>query len=235
MRRILIAALAVACTSACVPSHDDRETLPPKQTVPMITEPMLPDVSSMQPTVMELDHAINVDSIMFDEESMDLGEQFRRCDQYDDLFRAAALRHLPWGLKDAEGARRLKAQAFKESSCRPHVCSDQDACGMMQFLPGTAMDLGIGDRFDPLESVDGGARYMAWLYGQWQAFDRTVDQRWWLALDGYFRGLGRTLRAQQEWGCVNWPDCFRDYAPPLTESYVVTISGYAGHPLEESP
>ena len=94
---------------------------------------------------------------------LDFGDEWQRCDQFDALFVEASQRHFPWGAKGA-GARWLKAQTIKESSCRPEVCSEDDACGLMQLLAGTAGDLGVTDRHDPAQSVEGGARYDAWLY-----------------------------------------------------------------------
>ena len=84
------------------------------------------------------------------------------------------------------------------------------------------------DRHDPAQSVEGGARYDAWLYGQWRAHARTVLQRVRLMLDNYFRGLGRTLADQRTYGCVLWAPCFADHAPPLTVDYVTSISALAG-------
>lgn len=163
---------------------------------------------------------------------LDFGDEWRRCDQYDPLFVQAAQRHFPWGAKGI-GARWLKAQTIKESSCRPEVCSEDDACGLMQHLPGTAADLGMTDRHDPAQSIEGGARYDAWLYGQWRAYDRTVLQRIRLMLDNYFRGLGRTLKDQETYGCVLWAPCFAEHAPPLTVDYVTSISALAGYPVDE--
>ena len=225
MRHIPLIVLS-AFLIGCVPEHDERALMPTVQPVyeqpPSRQKPMSrphfsqPEMSQPKPMSVTLD----------------MGPEYVRCDQYDPLFVGASNRHFPWGAK-GEGARFLKAQAFKESSCRPDVCSDQEACGLMQHLPGTASDLGIRDRFDPVQSVNGGAQYMGWLYGQWSAHDRTFLQRARLALDGYFRGLGRTLAAQKEWGCILWEPCFQDYAPPLTREYVTTISRLAGRPIEE--
>lgn len=158
-----------------------------------------------------------------------MGPKYRACDRYDEIFLAAAQRWMPWGLKE-EGAKWLKAQAFTESSCRPRVCSSAGACGVMQHLEGTAKDMGIVDRFDAVQSIEGGARYVQWLYGQWKAHGRTWLQRIRLALDAYNRGLGNTLGAQRKFGCVMWT-CFRLYAPTETKHYVDVISLRAGHPV----
>lgn len=163
---------------------------------------------------------------------IDFGEEWKKCDQYDPLFVQAARRHLPWGAK-GEGARWLKAQAIEESSCRRAVCSDKGACGLMAHLEGTARDLGMTDRTDPAQSIAGGAKYDAWLYGQYRAHNRTVVQRWHAALDGYNRGLGNTLDDQREFGCINWAPCWRFYAPDETRNYVESISARVGYPIKD--
>lgn len=223
MNRLALVAFSV-CLVGCVP--EERAEMPTVQ--PRVERPMMERVEPQAARPMMKQPEVERPTMV----SLDMGPEYVRCDQYDPLFVGAANRHYPWGAK-GEGARFLKAQAFKESSCRPDVCSDQEACGLMQHLPGTASDLGIMDRLDPVQSVNGGAQYMGWLYGQWRAHDRTFLQRTRLALDGYFRGLGRTLAAQKEWGCINWSDCFQRYAPPLTKEYVTTISRLAGRPVAE--
>jgi soluble lytic murein transglycosylase-like protein len=36
----------------------------------------------------------------------------------------------------------------------------------MQLMPGTAKDMGVEDRFDPAQNLDGGVRYLAYLLSQ---------------------------------------------------------------------
>ena len=152
-----------------------------------------------------------------------LSKEVSACDKYDREFYAAAQKYSPLGHKE-EFSRWLKAQAFAESSCRPDVCSPAGACGLMAFLEGTAKDMGVEDRFDPRQSIRGGAKYMNWLYGQWRAHDRTPVQRQELALGCYNWGLGNFLDLQRKYGCINF-DCFQDYVPEETETYVARISG----------
>ena len=47
-----------------------------------------------------------------------------------------------------------------ESGSIAHRISRAGACGPAQLMPGTARDLGVKDPFDPLTSLDGGARYL---------------------------------------------------------------------------
>jgi hypothetical protein len=70
------------------------------------------------------------------------------------LLARAELRHrLPCGL--------LGAIVQVESGGRPHRISSAGAMGPMQLIPPTARALGVNDPFDPEESLDGAARYLA--------------------------------------------------------------------------
>lgn len=54
----------------------------------------------------------------------------------------------------------LAAQIKQESGFDPGVCSGAAACGLMQIIPSTARALGVTDRMDPEQSINGGARYL---------------------------------------------------------------------------
>jgi soluble lytic murein transglycosylase-like protein len=57
----------------------------------------------------------------------------------------------------------LRAVIERESGFRPCAVSPKGALGLMQLMPGTAADLGVGDVFDPAENVGSGARFLARL------------------------------------------------------------------------
>jgi hypothetical protein len=50
-----------------------------------------------------------------------------------------------------------------ESGGNAHAVSPAGARGLMQLMPATAKDLGVGDSFKPEENVRGGAIYLDWL------------------------------------------------------------------------
>jgi hypothetical protein len=52
--------------------------------------------------------------------------------------------------------------------------SPKGAQGVMQFMPGTAKELGITDRTDPAQSIDGAARYLRQLYDAYGSWDAAV-------------------------------------------------------------
>jgi len=88
--------------------------------------------------------------------------------------------HLPRGL--------LAAVVEVESGGRVHRISRAGAMGPAQLSPATARALGVADPFDPEESLDGAARYLA---QQWRAFR---DVR--LAAAAYNAGPGAIVHRQ---------------------------------------
>lgn len=82
--------------------------------------------------------------------------------------------------------RLFAALVWSESGFSPGVVSHAGALGLAQLMPGTARGLGVDPR-DPLQNLDGGARY---LRTQLEAFGR-VD----LALAAYNAGPGRVRSA----------------------------------------
>jgi soluble lytic murein transglycosylase-like protein len=50
-----------------------------------------------------------------------------------------------------------------ESNYNPNAVSPKGALGLMQLIPETARRFGVGDVFNPLENLEGGARYLRYL------------------------------------------------------------------------
>jgi soluble lytic murein transglycosylase-like protein len=78
--------------------------------------------------------------------------------------------------------RLLAALVWTESNFQPDAVSHAGALGLAQLMPGTARGLGVDPR-DPLQNLDGGARY---LRAQLDRFGRVE-----LALAAYNAGPGR--------------------------------------------
>ena len=94
--------------------------------------------------------------------------------KFEAAARAAARRHnVPEDL-----FLRLVAQ---ESSWNPGATSPKGAVGLAQLMPGTARDMRV-DPHDPLQNLDGGARYLARQYQKFRS--------WRLALAAYNAGPG---------------------------------------------
>ncbi len=115
---------------------------------------------------------------------------------FQDAIDAAALAH---GLDP----KLLHALVITESAYRADARSPVGAGGLTQLMPGTARELGVRDRFDPIENLRGGADYLA------RQILRFGDLR--LALAAYNSGPGRVARL----GRI--PDIAE------TQAYVVTV------------
>jgi soluble lytic murein transglycosylase-like protein len=50
-----------------------------------------------------------------------------------------------------------------ESNYNPYAVSPKGALGMMQLIPATARRFGVGDVFDPVKNIEGGAKYLRYL------------------------------------------------------------------------
>ena len=92
----------------------------------------------------------------------------------------------------------------QESGFDPSATSSAGAAGLTQLMPGTASSLGVANPLDPAESIEGGARYLGQLMGQ---FGGNAED----ALAAYNAGPG----AVQQYGGV----------PPYseTQSYVSKV------------
>ena len=140
--------------------------------------------------------------------------------RYDRAIRKAVERH--WPMKYKKDWCDLKKQLFVESNLRINVCSPVGACGIAQFMPATAKQFRI-DPYDPFESIDAAARYMAWFYKQFRA-PRPDQCRKRLSRASYNAGLGNVLNWQRKSGMAPcWQDRIEKYAYVETKNYVFRI------------
>ena len=77
----------------------------------------------------------------------------RRWNHYDEHIRAAADKY---GLAPPL----LKAVMAAESNFNPAAVSEKGATGLMQLMPATARDMYVVDLLDPVQNIEGGARYL---------------------------------------------------------------------------
>ena len=144
------------------------------------------------------------------------------------LFREAAEAHgVDWRL--------LAAIGYQESHWDPEASSYTGVRGIMMLTESTAQAMGLTDRLDPRQSIDGGARYFLRLRERLPARIPEPD-RTWMALAAYNMGMGhledaRVLTEKQGGD----PDAWRDVEQRLEllaqeKWHTQTRYGYArGH------
>ncbi|MDD9980718.1 MAG: transporter substrate-binding domain-containing protein [Gammaproteobacteria bacterium] len=108
---------------------------------------------------------------------------------YDEIVqREAAKHHFDWRL--------IVAQMYQESRFNPKARSPAGAIGLMQMLPRTAREFGVGKLRDPEQSVRAGVSYLAWLHSRFEP-ELTVKDRIWFALAAYNAGFGHVTDARK--------------------------------------
>ncbi|MDE2365613.1 MAG: lytic transglycosylase domain-containing protein [Betaproteobacteria bacterium] len=81
----------------------------------------------------------------------------------------------------------IHAVVSAESAYNPAAISKKGAAGLMQLMPKTARRYGVTDRFDPVQNLHGGARYLSDLL---RMFDGNLS----LALAGYNAGENSVVK-----------------------------------------
>ena len=74
-----------------------------------------------------------------------------------------------------------------ESNYNPWAVSPKGALGMMQLIPATARRFGVGNVFNPVENIQGGAKYLRYLLDLYQGNPA-------LALAAYNAGEGAVAK-----------------------------------------
>jgi membrane-bound lytic murein transglycosylase F len=131
--------------------------------------------------------------------------------------------------------RLLAAISYQESHWDPNASSYTGVRGLMMLTLKTANQLGVKDRLDPRQSVDGGARYLVNLRERIPERIPEPD-RTWMALAAYNMGMGhledvRVLTQRQGGDADSWEDVSQRLELITQERYYRdTRYGYArGH------
>lgn len=122
---------------------------------------------------------------------------YRRIDErlpdYADLFKEAARKYgFAWKF--------LAAISYQESHWDPKAKSPTGVRGMMMLTQSTAKAMGVNDRMDPKQSIDGGAKYLKKVLDRIPAYIEEPD-RTWMAMASYNVGYShlRDARALAVW------------------------------------
>lgn len=111
-----------------------------------------------------------------------------RLPRYEAEFKKAAKRYeLPWTL--------LAAQAYQESHWERNAKSPTGVRGIMMLTQTTAKQVGVKNRLDPRQSIQGGAKYLSQLLERIPPEVAPAD-RVWFALAAYNVGMGHIYDAR---------------------------------------
>lgn len=118
-----------------------------------------------------------------------LSQTSRRLERYRPHFEKAATDNgMDWRL--------LAAVGYQESHWNPNARSFTGVRGLMMLTRNTARELGIRNRLDPEQSINGGSRYLAKLRDRLGDAVQEPD-RTWLALAAYNVGFGHLSDARK--------------------------------------
>ena len=142
----------------------------------------------------------------------------------DEFKKAARSRDLDWRL--------LAAVGYQESHWEPDAISPTGVKGLMMLTRVTAKEVGIKDRTDGIQSIQGGAEYLARLRKRIEPHIQEPD-RTWFSLAAYNVGLGhlndaRMITEQLGADPDKWMDV-KEHLPLLTQEkwFKKTRYGYA--------
>ncbi len=94
--------------------------------------------------------------------------------------------------------RLLGSQMYQESRFEPRARSWAGAMGLLQIMPGTARDLGLGDPYDPEANIEAATRYLKWLEDNyWEERIPDPAERIKFILASYNAGAGHVMDAQR--------------------------------------
>jgi len=102
--------------------------------------------------------------------------------------RAGDQHNLDWRL--------LAATGYQESHWDKDAVSPTTVRGIMMLTEATASEVGVSNRRDPLQSINGGARYLVQLLERLPA-EITEPDRTWFALAAYNIGYGHVMDARR--------------------------------------
>ena len=91
----------------------------------------------------------------------------------------------------------IHAVILAESAYREKALSPKGAMGLMQLMPATAKRLGVEDPWDPVQNIEGGAKYLRFLLDRYQG-DVELAVAAYNAGEGAVDKYGRTVPPYKE-------------------------------------
>ncbi len=108
---------------------------------------------------------------------------------YDSIVKKYAQKHrFDWRL--------LVAQMYQESRFNPKAKSWVGAQGLMQVMPRTAKEMGIGNLQQPESGIKAGVKYLNWVRQRFEP-ELSVKNRMWFTLAAYNAGQGHVKDARR--------------------------------------
>lgn len=152
-----------------------------------------------------------------------LGHIDARLPRYSPYFKKMAKQTgLDWRL--------LAAVGYQESMWNPNAISPTGVTGLMMLTAGAAKEVGVTDRRDPQQSIEGGTRYLKSIYDKLEEIKE--PHRTWFALAAYNMGFGplddaRSLTAKQGGDPNNWFDVEKCIPLLQNPAYYRNTHGYS--------
>lgn len=116
-----------------------------------------------------------------------------------------------------------KSQGMAESNLDPNAMSYCGAVGIMQIMPATATDLGVKNRWDAEESIQGGIKYDSQVDRIFKTIDQPERRKFMFA--GYNAGPGNIQRAKRLANSTIWDDV-SDSLPLVTGKHSTETINY---------
>ncbi len=138
--------------------------------------------------------------------------------KYEIFFKRWSNFYFPW-----EDHKWFIAQGLAESNLDPEVVSWAGAAGIMQLMPATAKELGVTNRFDPEESIQGGIHYDQKMDRFWKVISWPERRKW--VFGSFNSGPGNIRKAQKLSGTYEWEDLI-DYLPKVTGRHAEETTNY---------
>lgn len=88
---------------------------------------------------------------------------------YDEIIKANAPK-IGWDW------RFLSSQVYQESRFDPQATSWVGASGLIQLMPATAKEVGVGNSFNPEQNVSGGVKYLGKMRNYFEAVEDSIQQ-----------------------------------------------------------